>query len=117
MDGSTAFGVGVCRGALVDGMDGVEVTGTKSGVDGGVDFSIDGGALCAGATDHLGYESDILGDGGVGLSGRSGDGQRGEMGGLPFLFRYGLGIFGERADGVGGAVVGSYELDLGDEGE
>ena len=38
------------------------------------------------------------------------------MGGLPFLFMYGVGIFGQRADGVGGAVVGSYELDLGDEG-
>ena len=90
------------------GMDGVEVGGAKSGVDGGVDSCVDGGALCAGATDHLGYESDFLGYGGAGLFGRSGDGKPKEMGGLPFLFMYGFGIFGQRADGVGGAVVGSY---------
>ncbi len=75
VDGSTAFGIGFCRGGMSGGMDGVEVGGAESGVDGRVDSCVDGGALCAGATDHLGYESDFLGYGGTGLSGRSGDGK------------------------------------------
>ena len=52
---------------LADRMDGVEVGGAKSGVDGRVDSCVDDGALCAGATDHLGYESDFLDYGGAGL--------------------------------------------------
>ena len=98
------------------GMDGVEVGGAKSGVDGGVDSCVDGGALCFGASDHLGYESDFLGYGGAGLFGRSGSGESEEMGGVPFLCLHGVGIFGQRADGVGGAVVGSYELGPGRRG-
>ena len=108
VDGSFALSVGVCRGHLADRMDGLAFEGTKSRVDDGVDSCVDDGALCAGATDHLGHESDFLGYGGTGLLGGGGDGKPKEMGGLPFLFMYGFGIFGQRADGVGGAVVGSY---------
>ena len=75
MDGSIAVGVGVCRGHLADRMDGLAFEGTKSRVDGGVDSCLNDGALCVGASDHFGYESDLLGHGGVGLSGRSGDGK------------------------------------------
>ena len=69
MDGSIALSVGLCRGHLADRMDGLAFEGTKSRVDGGVDSWVDGGALCVGASDHFGYESDFLDHSGAGLSG------------------------------------------------
>ena len=101
MDGSIALGVGLCRGHLADRMDGLAFEGAKSWVDGGIDSSVDGGALCVGASDHVGYESDFLDHGGAGLSGRGGDGEPDQMGGVPFLCLYGVGVFGQRADGMG----------------
>ena len=106
VDGSIALGVGFCRGHLADRMDGVEVGGAKSVVDGSVDSGVDGGAVCIGAADHVGYESDLLGDDGIGLFGRGGHGKSESVGGLPFLFMYGLGIFGQRADGLGCSAFG-----------
>ena len=50
-------------------MDGLAFEGTKSRVDGCVDSWVDGGALCVGAADHFGYESNFLDYGGAGLSG------------------------------------------------
>ena len=75
MDGADAFGVGLCRDPLADRMDGLVFEGTKGRVDGGIDFSVDGGALCLGSADHAGYESDFLDHGGAGLSGGGGDGE------------------------------------------
>jgi len=106
VDGSIAVGAGVCRGSLADRMDGLAFGGAKSRVDSGIDSSFDGGALRVGASDHFGHESDFLGHGGTGLSGRGGDGGPGQMDGVPFLFMYGVGIFGQRADGMGCSTFG-----------
>ena len=68
MDGANALGLGFCRGHLADRMDGLASQGAKGRVDGGADSCVDGGALRLGASDHVGYESDFLDHGGVGLS-------------------------------------------------
>ena len=113
MGGAIAFGIGICRNSLADGLDGVEIGWPKSGMDGGADSSLDGGALCVGASDHFGYESDLLGDGGAGLFGRCSDRSSGKRIWISFFPLHGVGFFGERADGVGGSIVGGNSLDLG----
>ena len=101
MGGEVALGVGVCGSDLADGLDGLAIGGAEGGMDGGTDPGVDDGALCVGASDHFGYEPDVLDFGGSGMSGRGGNGEREQMGGLPFLCLHGVGIFGQRADGMG----------------
>ena len=71
MGGTAAFCIGVCRNSLADGLDGVAIGRPEGGMDGGADSGVDGRALCVRASDHFGYESDLLGDSGASLFGRS----------------------------------------------
>ena len=82
-------------------------------MDGGADSGVDGGALCVRASDHFGYEPDLLGDGGAGLFGRCSDRSSGKRSRISFFPLYGVGFFGERADGMGRSVVVCDSLGLG----
>jgi len=111
--GAAAFCISVCWSSLADGLDGVAIRRSEGGMDGSTDSGVDGGALCIGAADHFGYESDLLGDGGSGLFGWSRHWSTRERSRVSFLPVYGVGVFGERADGVGGSLIGSDSLGLG----
>ena len=105
MDGAVTFGLGLCGNYLAGGL------------DGGFDYGIDGGAVCTGAADHAGYESDVLGDGGDGLFGGGGVGWEGERVGLSIFLLYGDGIFGQGPDGLGGTAIGGSGVGVGGEKE
>ena len=94
MDGEVALGLGLCGNSLVGGLDGLAGGRAENGVDGGTDFGIDGGTVCVGAADHVGYEPDVLGDGCDGLFGGGGAGCEGEGVGVSIFLLYGDGIFG-----------------------
>ena len=113
MGGAFAVCISVCRNSLAHGLDGVAVGRPEGGMDGGADSGVDGGALCVGAADHFGYESDLLGDGGAGLFDRCSHRSSGERSRISFLPLHGVGVFGKRADGVGGSVVWCDSLGLG----
>ena len=113
MGGAVAFGIGFCWNSLAYGLDGVEIVWPKGGMDGGADLSVDGGALCVGASDDFGYEPDLLGDGGAGLFGRCSDRSSGKRSRISFFPLHGVGFFGERADGMGRSVVVCDSLGLG----
>ena len=94
MDSAVTFGLGLCGNYLAGGLDGLAGGRTEGGVDGGADFGLDGGTVCVGAADHVGYEPDVLGDGGDGLFGGGGAGCEVEGVGLSIFLLYGDGIFG-----------------------
>ena len=110
MDGAVTFGLGPRGNYLAGGLDGLASGRAEGGLDGGFDFGVDGGAVCAGAADHAGYEPDVLGDGGDGLFGGGGVGWQGERVGLSIFLLYGDGIFGQGPDGLGGTAIGGMDV-------
>ena len=110
MDGAVTFGLGLCGNYLAGGLDGLASGRAEGGLDGGFDFGIDGGAVCAGAADHAGYEPDVLGDGGDGLFNGGRVGCEVEGVGLSIFLLYGDGIFGQGPDGLGGPALGGRDV-------
>ena len=106
MDGAVTFGLGLCGNYLAGGLDGLASGRAEGGLDGGFDFGIDGGTVCTWAADHAGYEPDVLGDGGDGLFGGGGVGCKMEGVWLSVFSLYGIWIFGQGPDGLGGSALG-----------
>ena len=110
MDGTVTFGLGLCGNYLAGGLDGLASGRAESGVDGGFDYGIDGGTVCVGASNHVGYEPDVLGDGGDGLFDGGGVGCEVEGFWLSVLSLYGIWIFGKGPDGLGGTAIGGMDV-------
>jgi len=110
VDGAATFGLGLCGYYLAGGLDGLASGRAEGGVDGGFDFGIDDGTVCTGAADHARYEPDVLGDGGYGLFGRGRVGYEMEGVWLSVLYLYGIWIFGEGPDGLGGTAIGGMDV-------